>query len=310
MTTPEGRPYNADQLLQITAEMRANGSTTLDAPTPPLPTDTIVHQPGFEHHYGPITSAITAVTGLAKFLTSDGRGERNANLVQKLEKELEVTEWVGGRIDRPRTQTGPTDLARIGWVGGPQKAAGEKIGWVGTHKRESKSDPRSENLRNLGFQLIDAKNVTTGQAEPNLNRPVTRRELRAETRLGKIADKERALSRNSRWLSSDGGASLNRANGHRLSVGERWNASKTTGKILRSDRKADRLARKFAKIETGSGIRGQITRERLRLAHASAYKRTNKAIRKGRVTPLPPPPNLPPPPQNWRPAPPPIRTFI
>ncbi|MEO5627562.1 MAG: hypothetical protein ABIQ89_01600 [Candidatus Saccharimonadales bacterium] len=300
-----GRPYNAEQLTTLTDQM-VNGGMVINQPAALPPNESVVHQPGFERYTGPISEAVTAITGLAKVFTPEGRAELNARKIARLDHRVEVAEWLGERIDRPRSAPKPFDLAeQIGWVGGPQKSAAEKLGWVGVHKRESSAAGRPEAASNIGAQLIDQKRPSSKPSVVNLKRPTTLAEHNIERRLGKAADKERDLRRRSRWLTSSYGNGVDASASHHLSSSERHHMNSVRRKIRHLDRGADASARKFARIETSSDLRGKITRERLRVNRAIAYKQTNRAIRKGHVSRtahlpaakyLPPPPNLPAPP--------------
>jgi hypothetical protein len=236
------------------------GGPVIDAPGP-SPEPLAVNEVGFEHYPRATSEAITAISGLRRIFTLEGRLERAREKEAKIINRNEIITWVANRISNPRTQTNPIDPARIGWVGGPMYGAGEKIGWVGTHTRESRSAPRLEEHSNLGKQLIDSKNLGTNPPVPNYNRPIMSAEESGSRRLEKHWQKRNAARGQAIWLSNSHGRSL--SNGHHsLSRAERSNMAGTSRKAQKEDRKADRHNAKFQRIAQNEDIRGRFAQFR------------------------------------------------
>jgi hypothetical protein len=138
---PGNRPYDSQLALRLTQHMMDTGSNVVSAPgyRPEL---VLTKNPEFPDEPGKISAAFTAIHGLAHFITPEGRAQLHEAHAYKLDRELEVTKAVGEKIAMP-----------------PKPQPG-KIGWVGTHKRTTRTPYRSEDLVNLGFQLMDNKNLS------------------------------------------------------------------------------------------------------------------------------------------------------
>ena len=110
---PGNRPYDAELLNNVTAQMHAG--TIHTTPSPPAPT--VIHQPGFEHHHGgKIDSSISVLRGMADVFTPAGRLRRAERQAESLQRYLDVSRYIVDRVMNPRGGD-PTPTKKIGWVG-------------------------------------------------------------------------------------------------------------------------------------------------------------------------------------------------
>lgn len=272
MANPNNRPYNPNQLQELVQQMKQGGPVISP---PELPEPTIVHEANFEHYPRRFDQAKLATSGLFRVFSPEVRAQRRQDKVQELEKREKVVDYVGQRISNPRRQTNPIDPARIGWVGGPMQGAGEKIGWVGTHTRESGGSGRAEDAANMGYSLF--KQPPGGPAQPNLLRPATRSEERASQRLEAKIVKARKLRGESRWLSDSYGHSLNRGT-HRLSRAEAKHMRRVSKRIEKLDKRAGRKERKFEKVAASKDIRGVLSHKKLAVRKLQAEIGSRRSV--------------------------------
>ncbi len=241
----EDRLYDPNLALKLTAEISGPRTAAVLTPEP-----SVIHDPTFERHgRGFMSEAFTAVAGLTKVLTPEGRVERARDKAARLQKQPSVINYMANRMANPRD--GRTDPA-------------EKIGWVGTHKRElsTPSHPddeaipanvRPEDLSNLGYQLMGK--TPSEVAFRNSRRPVTSGEKAGSRRLEKHWEKRTRAQNLSKWFSDSYRWSLSRGH-HRLSDSEQGHTRKTLRAIRKQDHKDEKHMKAFIKIGNSNDWRG------------------------------------------------------
>ncbi len=249
---PGDRPYDPEQLLNLTGHVEVHGPV-LNPPTPPE--DTYVHRPDYEPIPSAAEDARTAWGGLKRVFTREGREERRAEQAMQITYSQEVNAHTADRILDPRSQS-------------PNTIAGqrEKLGWTGTSKRDASGGPvRPEDEVNLGYQLMDYKN---GQGQgsdpvPNLLRPITLYEQITDARLEGHREEELRARNLAKWLSDSYGPSLSEGH-HRLSPKERKHMRKTAKDIHILEARAQAAEDNFDSVAAGDDVLGQIQRVRWR----------------------------------------------
>lgn len=293
--SPEHRPYDPSQLQQMVEHMRTHGNviSAHDAPMAP----NVVHEASFEHYPEVIEQGRTALSGLRKFLTFEGRVERTQAKIDTLKRTANVARFIGERITNPRTESAvdyadilsePDPVVRrdrlaetIRWVGGPQKGAGEKIGWVGTSKPSisARSVP-------LGYEGDFAKipdwllKQSRGSSTPNTLRPVTLTEHAIDRRLEASIEEARRHGRDSRWLSKSYGNLLNRGT-FTLSRAEQKNMRKTSKQIAKDDWKQEDAMRIFNQVASGRDIDAIVNRLRSKLERIQRNQQRWESVKSG-----------------------------
>lgn len=278
---PEGRPYDSQQLKKLTEQMIRSHSPIVDgisakgnAIIPPEPS--VVHDSEFEHYPSGFEEARTALSGLRRIFTREGRAEmdreRAERIVDQEEDRDQVVRHIAQRISNPRLTTGIRTSPKGRKSFGPifDSKPGAKVGWVGTSKREQdwplhrgqkpiRTTPeRAEDASNLGYQLMDSKNLKSDRFV-NYLRPTTKSEERADRRLEAKREKRVLAQNKSRWLDASYRESLSRGH-HRLSRAEAKNMRKISRSIVRQDKRAARAARGFGEIAESRDRRSRISR--------------------------------------------------
>jgi hypothetical protein len=233
------RPYDPEQLARLTQHIIENGPV-INAPAPPDPTR--IHEGGIEPYPTLRDEARTGISGLARVFTREGRAERRDDAADALSEREEIIAHIAERIANPRTTTDPK----------------EKIGWVGVHKRDLGTVPRPDHAGAMGRELF---RKTPGTSQPNPNRPVTRGQKSAASRLDKQWEKRNKAANHARWLKGSHGDSLENGR-YRLSRSERRLMAKAARQIEKSNGTAAKAEEKFGQIASSADLRGRLARWR------------------------------------------------
>lgn len=251
MSTPEqrqvayDRPYDPTQLERLTQHMVDNGpviSHPLDSSSRELPNPEITSF-GFS-----ISESVTAISGIAKYFTSEQRHQRKTAKAEKLQHTINVIRVMGEMMSNPR---------------GPSGNPNEKFGWVGINKRDLSVPPtgpwQPSGFTNLGSQLF--RKQSSG-SRVNEYRPTTLIERRASYLLERKQEKQRLLLTKAKWLRDSvtleyGGESP------RLNRAERQGDKAKLKQSARMEKRASRATKKFNKVTASNHISGKITKLRL-----------------------------------------------
>jgi hypothetical protein len=237
------RPYDQtlglDYVGMIQTQIEAGVSFphVLDRPTPmPSP---VAHPRGYEHHPGLISQAGTAVSGLAKVLSQDGRSQ----LADKRQRRADVVRHAADRMRDTRNT--PVNADDPGSAPGDNPAA--KTEWNGTNQASfSGKAPNPTGLGDAYDRLMQKGPYAPGaqptDSMPNSLRPVTRSEKSAVNRMSAHEETRAYKENRARWLRGSYGSDLDAdPDGTRVSTGDQRKmrgVSKTIGRLVRGGRRA------------------------------------------------------------------------
>lgn len=259
---PGARPYDTQQLENLTQHMIENGPVVNSPNDPPEPS---IVGPEFEHYPGRIEEAATALQGVARMFTQEGRQQRAGEKVTRLERRKEVVANMANMILDPR---------------GDNDDPAAKLGWNREDSFHTRSVTwRPEDETSLGKALLDHTAAKQNpRYEPNELRPVTKSERAARRRLEARREAMSFLTGDAEWIERSYKETL-RKGSHHLSRGEKRHMHGISTSIRDSHDKISRKRGQFDDIASSLDWRGRINERRLVRARRLASAPTRAPFR-------------------------------